>query len=291
MKFLTDLQDKKIIHVPEWLPTSVNYLTMMGSHSYGTNTPDSDFDLYGFCIPPKMYIFPTNYGYIPGFSKDIPRFDNWDQNVVVDGKEYDFNVFSIVKYFRLLTDNNPNIIDSLFTRREDVWHCTEIGNMIRDNRKIFLHKGSYHKYKGYAFSQMHKIRSLTRHDSKRKDLIEKYGYDTKFGAHCVRLLLQIQQILIENDLDLKRNSDILKSIRNGDWKLEDLEKWFFSKERDLESVYANSKLPAYPDEKKIRDLLINCLEHHYGKLDEIKIPSKAEDVLKEIAKLTRDFNA
>jgi hypothetical protein len=52
-------------------------------------------------------------------------------------------VFSIVKFFQLAMENNPNIINSLFTPVSCVLHCTKIGNLIRDRRRDFLHKGAW----------------------------------------------------------------------------------------------------------------------------------------------------
>jgi len=101
---------------------------------------------------------------------------------------------------------------------------------------------------------------------KRKETIAKFGYDVKFGYHVVRLLNEIEMILTEGDLDLERNREQLKSIRRGEWKKEDILDYFNKKERELESLYTNSKLPHGPDEDKIKQLLLNCLEMHYGSL-------------------------
>jgi hypothetical protein len=54
-------------------------------------------------------------------------------------------------------DNNPNMIDSLFTPHDCVRHITKIGQMVRDSRKLFLHKGSWHKFRGYSYSNLAKL--------------------------------------------------------------------------------------------------------------------------------------
>lgn len=48
---------------------------------------------------------------------------------------------------------------------------------------------------------------------------------------------------------------------------ERLRQWAADKEADLERAYAQSKLPATPDEAKLKALLLSCLEEHYGTLD------------------------
>ena len=93
-------------------------------------------------------------------------------------------------------------------------------------------------------------------------------YSTKFGYHVIRLALEAQQILVEHDLDLEANREILKSIRRGEWSEEKLRGWFDEKEKQLEETYTKSTLQHSPDEEAIKDLLMKCLEQHYGSLDQ-----------------------
>jgi len=78
---------------------------------------------------------------------------------------------------------------------------------------------------------------------------------------------EVEQILVEGDLDLLRNREQLKSIRRGEWTLEELEAYFTNKEHALETAYSQSQLPHGPDEEKIKNLLLECLSMHYGSLD------------------------
>ena len=48
--------------------------------------------------------------------------------------------------------------------------------------------------------------------------------------------------------------------------MEQIESYFADKEKFLEKVYAESKLQHSPDEAKIKQLLFNCLETHFGSL-------------------------
>jgi len=245
----------------------------MGSVAYGVSSDASDMDIYGFCIPPKDIIFPHLRGEIPGFSKPGSSFEQFQQHHIYDqtacggkGREYDITIYSIIKYFRLCMENNPNMIDSLFVPRRCILYSTQTGELVRENRHLFLHKGAWHKFKGYAFSQVHKM-NTKQPIGKRKKIIEQFGYDVKFAYHVVRLLNEVEQILTEHDLDLEKNREQLKAIRRGEWSSEKVEEYFASKERELESLYTSSKLPPIPRETEIQDLLLNCLEHHYGSLE------------------------
>ena len=100
--------------------------------------------------------------------------------------------------------------------------------------------------------------SLNGFVSKRSVLISEHGYDTKFAYHVVRLLGEVEQILIEGDLDLQSR---------GEWTQKQIEDLFSDKERLLEETYNKSELPWGPDEDKIKGLLLECLEMHYGNLE------------------------
>lgn len=265
---IAKLASKQLIAPPKWLADNTAYLCMMGSTAYGVSGDSSDMDLYGYCLPPKHLVFPHLAGEIPGFSEEVNRFEQWSQHHVVDKesrKEYDLTVYSIVKFFRLCMDNNPNMVDALFVPRRCILHTTEIGEKVRENRHLFLHKGSYHKFRGYAYSQMNKIKDKTNSSNpKRKKTIEDFGYDTKFAYHVVRLACEAEQILVEHDLDITRDRELLKSIRRGEWTLSEIESWFSEKEKHLETLYANSSLRHSPDVDRIKSLLLECLEQHYG---------------------------
>lgn len=286
---LTKLREARAINPPTWLENATVYLTMMGSAAYGVSSDSSDVDVYGVCIPPKDVVFPHLAGVIQGFGTQPEPFDQWQKHHIASpfGKDavYDFAVFSIVKYFRLCAENNPNMIDSLFTPRRCVLHSTKIGEMIRERRKEFLHKGSWAKFKGYAYSQMGKIRDKTAaQNPARAASITEHGYDLKYAYHTVRLLNEAEMILVEGDLDLERNREQLKSIRRGEWKFEDLERYFTEKERTLEVQYAASRLPLMYDEAVLKTLLLQCLEAHYGNL------SNAITTAPDVGRLVRDLD-
>ena len=123
-------------------------------------------------------------------------------------------------------------------------------------------------------------------DSVRYNDIRNNGYSTKFAYHVVRLINEVEQILVEGDLDITRNREQLKSIRRGEWKEEDIRKWFEEKEVALEKVYAECKLQHSPDEQQVKTLLLECLEHHYGNLDEcVTLVDRATSYLKQIKEI------
>lgn len=285
---------------PPWLNTNVHYETIMGSHAYGvadTSVRDKipDYDIYGFAIPPKEFIFKHLTGHIPGFGPEPPGFEQWQKHHIFDedalggkGKEWDLQIFNIVKFFELCRQNNPNMIDSLFTTENCVIHCTQIGRMVRDNRKLFLSKEAWKKFRGYAHAQLKKMNDKEP-VGKRKEIVDKHGFDVKFAYHIIRLLDEAEQILLGGDIDLQRAREPMKAIRRGDWTADEVRDWAMGKEKALEVAYVQCKLPEQPPIEPIRQLLLNCLEAHYGTLENcVAQLGWAEAALKNIDQTLND---
>jgi uncharacterized protein len=292
---IKELENKGLIAPPPWLSTNVHLLTIMGSVAYGVSSDTSDMDIYGFCTPKKETVFPHLAGEILGFGTQIPRFDQWQKHHVFDqsqlagkGRTYDFTVFSIVRYFQLLMDNNPNVIDSIFTPQECILHITEVGTMVREARHMFLSQQMYPKFKGYAYAQLHKMTSKEP-TGKRVAIREEFGFDVKFAYHLVRLLNECEQLLKFGTLDLRQNNEQLKAIRRGEVPEEDIRKWASDKEKQLEQLYTETKLPVKPNETQLKELLLRCLEHHYGNLEKaIVVPDRYYHVLTQIKDMVNE---
>lgn len=288
---LKELHDKNLINPPSFLLTNTTYLCVMGSICYGVETDSSDFDVYGFAIPPKSDIFPYTeklYGF-----DEINVFEQWQKHHILDqsalggkGREYDFSVFNIVKYVKLCMDSNPNMLDSLFVPQNCILHSTAVSELLRDNRKLFLSKSIWAKYKGYSYSQLHKASGKNPEaGSKRKALRDAYGMDTKFLYHVIRLLSEAEQILLEGDLDLqeKGRREHMKAIRRGEVSEKDIREWASNKEKQLEDLYHKSTLPLKPNKEAIKEVLLKCLEQHYGSLEKyIQQPNWSIETLRKM---------
>jgi hypothetical protein len=140
--------------------------------------------------------------------------------------------------------------------------------MVRERRRLFLHKGVLLRFKAYSNTQLNKLNSK-QPLGKRKVLQEKFGYDVKYGYHIVRLLYECEQLLQFADVDLRRDHEHLKAIRRGEVSEADLRAWAISKEKQLDELALRSLLPEEPNESAVRQLLRDCLEEHYGSLDSL----------------------
>lgn len=109
------------------------------------------------------------------------------------------------------------------------------------------------------------------------------GFSTKFAYHIVRLALECEEILTEGNLTLDRNVAVLKAVREGQWTLERLERWFEDKESQLEQAKMDSKLPEGPNLEVLKNLLMQCLEEHYGDLSKaVAKDTSALNVINEV---------
>lgn len=132
------------------------YSAIHGSHAYGTNGPDSDIDIKGFCVSPKSFV--------QGFAY------NFEQHQTIEEKEIEFKgvkvkgpvdsaIYDIRKFCNLAADCNPNIIEVLFVDESDIISIHPAGRLIRDNRELFISKKARHTFSGYAISQLKRIRT------------------------------------------------------------------------------------------------------------------------------------
>ena len=125
-----------------WLVSNTIFLTLHGSHAYGTNTPTSDVDVKGIAIPPADYYL--------GFSKGFEQAE-------LKGKDPDGVIYEIRKFFKLARDCNPNIIEVLHTDESDWISVHPVGRKIIDNRDLFMSKKAYFTFFGYARAQLKRI--------------------------------------------------------------------------------------------------------------------------------------
>ena len=291
MSTLQRLTDRGLVKPPRWLPGNVQYETIMGSVAYGVSSDTSDVDVYGWAIPPKEDIFPHLRGEIPGFGKPgRSGSSSYQEHHVEDrdalaghGRTYDLTIFGIVKFFALAMENNPNIIDSPVHARRPA-SCTAPGSATSCGRTAGCSctRGPGPSSRGTPTASCTSWRSSSRRASgpNWSPSTASTPSSATTSSGCIG---EVEQILMEGDIDLQRNNEQLKAIRRGEWTEERLRQWFADKESHLERAYAESTLRATPDEARIKALLLDCLEEHYGSLEGCVVdPDRAVVALRNI---------
>jgi predicted nucleotidyltransferase len=172
------------------------YNAVHGSRAYGTNIPGSDRDEKGIAIL-------TDPAYYFGFSKFEQKDSGWED-------ENDRVIYDIRKFFRLALSCNPNIIETLYCRQEDVLEITLAGLDIRTFRDSFLSAKAAKTFGGYAVSQLKRLMNREKHVGGDDKKIAKHA------MHLVRLLRMGIEICRDGEVNVWREdaADLLK-IRQG----------------------------------------------------------------------------
>ena len=101
---------------------------------------------------------------------------------------------------------------------------------------------------------------LRTRNPKRAALEAKFGYDTKHGAHVVRLMRQCREILTTGNVIVKRpDAEELLAIRGGAWSYDKLISWAEEQDKELDVIAKESTLPREPDRKFINDLCVRLI--------------------------------
>lgn len=229
-----------------------------GSVAHGTYNPQlglDDIDVWGIAIAPLEYYIGL---------KSFEQVETFRD-------KYDILIYDIKKYFRLLLQNNPNVLSWLWLHEGDYILRTELGERLIANRDIFLSKLCYKSFTGYAYGQLKRMTSFKKEGymgEKRKALVEKYGYDTKNAAHLIRLLRMGIELLNTGELNVKRHdSQYLLQIKNGKFSLDYIKKEAERLFKLADEAYLRSKLPNKPDYDKAEKLLVEIVMDYHGLKD------------------------
>ena len=204
-------------------------------------------DFQGVFIPPKEYVYGLH-----------------EVNQVIVQEDYknikiDYTCFSLVKFVRLARANNPNIISLLYTPKDRIVFVNQYGQKLIDNRSLFLSKKAYFTFRGYAHSQRDKIINKQA-EGKRLEIINKYGWDCKFGLHWLRLFYEALDIFTVGELVYPcANRGLLVDVRNGkkslDWVLAEGERL----EHLVDEAYVRSDLQYMANDDKIEQVQMEIL--------------------------------
>jgi hypothetical protein len=94
----------------------------------------------------------------------------------------------------------------------------------------------------------------------RAELETKYGFDSKHGAHLVRLLRACRELLTTGQLIVQRpDADELKAIRNGAMSYTELVEWAERQDRELDELMIKSPLPREPDRARLDRLCFDLV--------------------------------
>lgn len=123
------------------------FVTVAGSHLYGTNIATSDHDYKGVAIASKDYYL--------GYLKHFEQLERKVQN----GHPHDLTITALWKFVNLATDCNPNIVELLYANENQVLYADKYGEELVGIRERFITKKARHTFSGYAHGQLKRIKS------------------------------------------------------------------------------------------------------------------------------------
>jgi len=274
--------------VADMFPAKTVMVALRGSHSHGTYIPPvaptgtDDVDYMGVYIPTGL----SDYFGLKKSPDVVER-----KIGVVDTVTYEFR-----KFVSLLLKCNPNVLGMLWLdRKHYVELLPEMEELIK-HRELFSSKMAYHSFAGYAHSQLKRMTAFgtsrpacgckgTFHEKecpiaeekgrgssklyatgfmgeKRKALVQKYGYDVKNAAHCIRLLKMGNEFLTTGAINVDRtniDADSLIQIKQGKWTLAEVVKWAEDLFAEMKELVKKSPLPENPATEKVEQLVTDIL--------------------------------
>lgn len=309
-------------------------LVKAGSMMYGTDTEDSDTNYLGIFMPNDelVYGFDIMQEVDLGIESKLDSGKNAPD--AVDMKLYEFR-----KFIRLAKDNNPNILELLFSNDHNIVYINDFGKQLLECYDLFVSKKAYHRFIAYAVAQkkkmiirtdkyetleqagqyfseqlknpennkrllielkdsklpflkykkspakggqdvmvigdisfqlherwfrvLKKISERLNRASNRTGLINKYGYDTKFASHLIRLLLEGKELLLTGRIEFPLiDANLIRDIKLGKYAMKDVIEMADDLEVELESVLKISILPELPNYEEIKGLCIYLLKKY-----------------------------
>ncbi len=173
--------------------------------------------------------------------------------------DLDLVTHSLRKFARLALGGNPTIQMLLFVPPLFAdWQARDV----LYHRDWFLSRRAGKAFLGYMESQRQRLsgESGCRHGRPRQELIEQYGFDTKYAGHIVRLGFQGIELMTTGRMTLpmrQAERERVVAIRTGKVPLAEVLEQGAAMEAELAGLLDTSPLPDEPNADAVNELLRN----------------------------------
>lgn len=185
---------------------------VVGSTVHGTAIDgQDDRDEMGIFIEPPKYVC----GLQP---RDHYIYRDQPDGVRSQPGDLDLVMYSLRKFCRLAEMGNPSVLLLLWL--PDYITKTPLGEALINKRKSFLSQRAGKRFLGYLTAQKMSLTGERTQKVNRPELISKYGYDTKFAMHALRLGYEGIELLEHGHLTLpvaEPNLSTLRAVRTGQY--------------------------------------------------------------------------
>jgi hypothetical protein len=245
----------------QWLATDGLMLrTLVGSTVHGTSIQgQDDEDQMGIAVEPPDSVI--------GFT----RFTHYEFRTAVHrGDKGPDGGAPISRAGDLDRKGNPTVLLPLFVPDDAVLFINDFGRELRADRRMFLSKECGEKFKGYLNSQRDGLlgkRSGGTRNQGRADIRARYGFDTKFAMHMVRLGMQGVQLLRDGDITMPMPAEELawlRDLRHGKHTKDEALAFASQLDAQIKSLLERTALPDKPDLRRINEWLGSVHRRHWG---------------------------
>lgn len=231
------------MNAPKW-KAMVERTTILrcdvGSHGWGLSQAHSDYDEKGVCVE-DLSAYCRVEGVFEQHGEKIEKTDTYPG--------MDLEIFSLRKFVRLALHGNPTIVALLFSKRCSI--LDERGQALQALVPYLISKSWGKRFLGYMEAQRQRIvgeRGQKRVN--RPELVERFGFDTKYAMHMLRLGFQGVEVMETGQMTLpmsETHKDFLMGVREGKVSLTDCMTRANALEIRLRELLHESKLPDEPD--------------------------------------------
>lgn len=172
--------------------------------------------------------------------------------------DLDLTIYGLQKFLRLAMQGNPTVLNLLFVK--DTVLRTARGSHLQEMAPYIVSSAAGHRYLGYMESQRQRL--LGERGQKkvnRPELEEKYGFDTKYAMHILRLGFQGVELLSTGRLTLPladEARDFCRACRQGNLSMQEVLTKAGDLERELKDLLDSSPLPKEADREFIENWMI-----------------------------------
>ena len=185
------------------------------------------------------------------------KIDSWEFDLSKVEAEAD-RIEILGQFHRTLTE----VLAGNQEADERVLKWRAAANVIGINDNLLLVMDRERRYRGAMTNWHSYVEWQANRNKDRAQLEAKYGFDTKHGAHLVRLMRMGIEILTTGKVNVCRtgiDADELKGIRAGAWSYEQLDEYATKAEVQLDEIY-NSKKYVVPHSPKRAEVVRVCTE-------------------------------
>jgi uncharacterized protein len=191
--------------------------------------------------------------------------DTWTERTKPEGVrseagDVDRAIYGLRHYLGLVLKGNPTMLLPLFAPRSFWKRYDARAEVLQSLAPDMVSKRSYEPFRRYMRQQHERLLGLRgQRNVTRPELVSKYGYDTKYAGHIVRLGYQGTELLRTGRLTLpmrEHERQTVRDVRTGKYTLAEISELILEAEVGITEAYNKSPLPDAPNQKKIEEWMI-----------------------------------